>query len=210
VRSQLNARSLARHDHLDRDDGMSRAPVRHWTILLAAAVFCGEGAACAPGTRPEARRVPIPPVVHRTAPEAALQTLARARARWDSAHVTAYRYRLAEQRFAGSPPPVLIEVSARRITHVQDTMGIELTELPDSFTRRVPLERLWRSRAVALTVDCLFTIAERTIRDSLSEATITYDPALGFPIRIARESRIATDAGSTLLATGLTALASAP
>jgi hypothetical protein len=198
------------HDHLDRDDVMSPVAVRHWTILSAAAAFCCGDASCAPGARPEARHASIPPADHRTAREATLETLARARARWDSAHVTAYRYRLAERRFAGSPPPVLIEVRAGRITHVQDTMGVELAELPDSFARRVPLERLWRSRAVATTVPGLFTIAEGAIRDSLSEATISYDSALGFPIRIARESRIATDAGSTLLATGLTALANNP
>jgi hypothetical protein len=136
--------------------------------------------------------------------------LALGRARWESAHVTAYRYRLSEQRFAPMTSPVLIEIRAGRIIHVQDTMGVELAELPDSFARGVPLQRFWRSRAAALTVDRLFTIAEGTIRDSLSEATITYDSAFGFPNRITRESRIAIDAGSTLYATNFMPLASAP
>jgi hypothetical protein len=189
---------------------MNHAHVRHWTILSAVVVFCAAGATCASGRRSESKRISVPPAPRWAASQAALQTLALARARWDSAHVTAYRYRLAEQRFAGSPPPVLIEVRAGRIIHVQDMTGVELAELPDSFARRVPLQRLWSSRAVALTVDRLFTIAEGTIRDSLSEATITYDSAFGFPVRITRESRVATDAGSTLFATDFMALASTP
>jgi hypothetical protein len=150
-------------------------------------------------------------MLHWTVSKAALDSLGSARTRWDSAHVTAYRYRLAERRFAGAPPPVTIEVRAGQITHVQDTMGVELDALPDSFSRRaVPFQRLWRSRDVALTVDRLFSIAEGTIRDSLSKPTITYDPALGFPTSIADESRIASDMGSTLLASGFTVLAKAP
>src|SRR4051812_23221021 len=102
---------------------MRRAPVRHWVILSAAAAFCGRIAACASSTHAAAKRVVPPHALHWTVSRAALDSLGSARARWDSAHVTAYRYRLAERSFSGAPPPVTIEVRAGQITHVQDTMG---------------------------------------------------------------------------------------